>query len=130
MEKLFAIIDENDVVIDVFLTKQEYIDSGIHSISENMIEGDQYAFGGRSVDFKNSMRELPDRDSFRKNKPEIGYEYHRDLDIFSVPKPYSSWTLDPDTGWYDPPTPYPTDGSQYRWNEESVQWEQIDMQNE
>lgn len=123
MEKLFAILDENDIVVDIFLTKQQYIDSGIHAISENMIEGDQFAFGGQLVDLKNSMMKLAeDRPTFRKNKPEIGYEYHRDIDIFSVPKPYDSWTLDPETGWYDPPTPYPDDGGKYVWNEDLVKW--------
>jgi hypothetical protein len=37
----------------------------------------------------------------------------------SVPQPM--WTLDENNDW-QPPTPYPTDGGIYLWNEEELAW--------
>ena len=50
-----------------------------------------------------------------------GYIYHWDSHIFSPPKPYQSWTMHDDGKWY-PPIPYPNDGKQYYWDENTQTW--------
>jgi len=44
-------------------------------------------------------------------------------------QPYPSWTFDESTLIWSPPTPYPssaqTDQKVYRWNEDSLSWEEI-----
>jgi len=41
--------------------------------------------------------------------------------VFIAPQPYPSWTLDGNHDW-QPPTPYPSDGGFYRWNEAELEW--------
>lgn len=63
----------------------------------------------------------------RKNYAGIGYTYDRVRDAFIPPKPYDSWTLNDETCLWDPPTPYPTDGKLYKWNEETQNWNEINL---
>ena len=58
----------------------------------------------------------------RKNYAGIGYTYDRVRDAFIPPKPFDSWSLNDDTCLWEPPTPYPTDGKLYKWNEETQAW--------
>lgn len=59
---------------------------------------------------------------FRKNYAGVGYKYYISHDGFAPPKPYPSWTLNTTTLLWQPPTPYPTDGNDYEWNESNSQW--------
>ena len=61
--------------------------------------------------------------NIRKNYAGIGYTYDAGLDAFISPKPFGSWTLDESTCRWKAPTPYPTDGLSYSWNETNVAWE-------
>lgn len=59
-----------------------------------------------------------------KNYAGIGYTYHSDVDNFSEPRPYPSWTLDENLHW-QPPIAHPTDNKFYNWNEETQTWDEI-----
>jgi hypothetical protein len=61
----------------------------------------------------------------RKNYAGIGYTYDRIRDAFIPPQPYASWTLNEETCLWDSPTPYPTDGKFYEWNESTQEWVEI-----
>jgi len=69
--------------------------------------------------------EHPENKPLRGNFPGIGFEYNRDLDIFIAPKPYNSWILDEEKAQYKAPVDYPDDGKDYRWNEDTVNWEEV-----
>lgn len=71
--------------------------------------------GGRWVQTSYNAR-------FRKHYAGIGYAYDRLLDAFIPPRPFPSWTLDPDTCEWLAPVPYPTDGQPYRWDEPTQSW--------
>ena len=58
----------------------------------------------------------------RKNYAGIGYTYDSERDAFIPPKPFDSWLLNEDTCLWDAPTPYPSDGGMYRWDEETLAW--------
>ena len=58
---------------------------------------------------------------YRKQFAGIGYTFDAEADVFVAPQPYASWTLDSNYDW-QPPTPYPTDGETYYWNEEELAW--------
>ena len=60
----------------------------------------------------------------RKQYAGIGYTYDADVDEFVAPKPYPSWTLDANNNW-QAPTPMPTDGELYRWNETDLDWVEV-----
>jgi hypothetical protein len=63
--------------------------------------------------------------NFRKNYAGEGYTYDSGRDAFIPARPYASWTLDEATCRWNPPTPYPTDGNSYMWNEGSQTWESV-----
>ena len=61
----------------------------------------------------------------RKRYAGIGYAYNSEKDIFIPPKPYISWSLNSDDDW-SAPVPYPEDGKVYRWDENTLNWVQIE----
>jgi len=71
---------------------------------------------------------MTDQPGFRFNYAGIGYTYDASRDAFIPPKPFNSWTLNEDTCLWDAPTPYPTDGQFYRWNEDSLSWDLVSME--
>jgi hypothetical protein len=50
----------------------------------------------------------------------VGYTYNLDEDIFIAPQPYPSWTRS--GSFWNPPTPMPTDGKRYIWDEATTSW--------
>ena len=62
----------------------------------------------------------------RKNYAGIGYTYDESRDAFIEPKPFDSWTLNETTCQWEAPTPYPDDGQQYVWNEDTTSWDVSD----
>jgi len=59
--------------------------------------------------------------NIRKQYAGIGFTYDADADVFVAPQPFPSWSLDGNHDW-QPPTPYPSDGGFYRWNEAELEW--------
>lgn len=60
--------------------------------------------------------------NIRKNYAAVGFTYDEELDAFIAPKPFDSWILDEATCSWIPPIPYPADGKQYFWDEDSKGW--------
>lgn len=58
-----------------------------------------------------------------KNYAGIGYTF--DGVGFAAPKPFASWTLNKDSYLWEAPTPMPTDGKRYNWDEDSLSWKEI-----
>lgn len=61
----------------------------------------------------------------RGNYAASGYTYDREHDVFYEPQPYPSWTLNHTTWIWEAPTPMPTDGGVYGWNEQTQVWDQL-----
>ncbi len=57
----------------------------------------------------------------RKQFPGRGYTFEPIADVFVAPRPFASWTLDSNHDW-QPPTPMPSTGGPYRWNETELKW--------
>lgn len=67
--------------------------------------------------------DIPDSGSpLRGNYAGIGYTYDSTNDVFYPPQPYPSWTIAAPKWTWTPPTPYPTDGNFYSWNETTKSW--------
>lgn len=64
--------------------------------------------------------------NIRKNFAGIGYTYDSVRDAFIPQKPFDSWLLNEDTCQWNAPTPYPTDGKDYVWDEEQLNWKEIE----
>ncbi|CAB4127555.1 hypothetical protein UFOVP95_15 [uncultured Caudovirales phage] len=63
--------------------------------------------------------------ALRGNYAGIGYTYDDQNDVFYAPSPFPSWVLDQNTWMWDAPTPYPTDGNRYFWDEPTTSWKVI-----
>jgi len=66
-------------------------------------------------------------EAFRLNYAGIGFTYNQDLDGFIPPQPYPSWLLNPTTGLWDAPIPYPEDGEIYIWDEPTLTWKEYEQ---
>ena len=66
--------------------------------------------------------------NFRKNYAGIGYTWNEELNAFIPPKPFDSWSLNTETGLWDPPIPEPTivpGEPLYIWDEEIGNWKAV-----
>ena len=61
----------------------------------------------------------------RGNYAGIGYIYDSVNDVFYVPQPYASWVLNNATWTWEAPTPMPTDGKAYKWDEPTTSWIEV-----
>jgi hypothetical protein len=98
----FAQIDENNIVLQVIVAEQDFINSG--------------AVGDPSKWIQTSYN-----NNFRKQFAGIGYTYNAEADVFVAPQPYPSWTLDQNYNW-KAPIPYPLGEMMYSWDEETLNW--------
>lgn len=83
--------------------------------------------GGIHYQADNNTPSQDQSKAFRKNYAGIGYYYDEVKDAFISPKPFTSWTLDEFTCLWNPPIPYPNDGKIYQWNEDILNWEEINL---
>ena len=110
----YAFLDKNNIVTEVI--------TGIDETE--LIEGlDTETWYG------NFRGQLCKRTSYnnriRFNYAGIGYSYDEARDAFIAPKPFNSWVLNENTCRWISPIVYPSDGKDYRWNEELLQWKEI-----
>ena len=55
----------------------------------------------------------------RKQFAGVGFTYDSNADVFIVPQPFKSWTLDSNHDWQ---APVPRPGGNYIWNEQLQEW--------
>jgi hypothetical protein len=119
----YAFIDENNIVTEVITGKDEG--------EEGDIDWEQYYGAFRGMTCKRTSYNtrggvhVHGKKPFRKNYAGPGYTYDAELDAFVPPKPYSSWMLNTQTGLWESPVAYPTDGQRYQWNETALAWEPL-----
>ena len=108
----YAFLDENNIVTEVIVGIDE----------TELIEG-----VSPEVWYGNFRNQICKRTSYngtngyRKQYAGIGFTYLADADVFVAPQPYPSWTLDANHDW-QPPTPMPSTGGPYKWNEAELAW--------
>lgn len=110
----FARITAQGIVEQVIVAEQDFIDTLSDKTSwvqtSYNTRGGVHLLGGTPL---------------RKNYAGVGYTYDSVRDAFIPPKPYASWVLNEETCLWDAPTPYPTDGKTYNWDENTQQWAEI-----
>lgn len=94
---------ENNIVTQVIVAEQDFIDSGAVGDPSDWIQTSYNA-------------------TIRGTYAGIGYLYIPELDMFVHPKPYESWTLSEEGQWIAP-IPVPIEG-RWIWNEEQQQWDE------
>jgi hypothetical protein len=118
----FAKLDENNIVVEVNVVSNDVLDNLPFPESEAVGLAFLTEWSGGYSAWKQTSYNA----NFRKNYAGIGYTYDPVLDAFIPAQPYPSWLLDAETCRWNPPTPYPSDGNLYNWDEETQSWvEQI-----
>ena len=114
----FAKLDDQNIVMEVIVVNNETLNNLPFPESEPVGIAFLTDWSGGYTNWKQTSYNA----NFRKNYAGIGYTYDSVLDAFISPKPYPSWLLNTETCLWQAPIPYPTDGKQYYWNEETQQW--------
>jgi hypothetical protein len=107
----WAELDENNVVLRVLVgdNNDPNGDEGYQWLKDNL--------GGTWIktSYNNNIRNI---------YAGVGYSYNPSEDIFVIPQPYPSWTRN--GSLWEAPTPMPTDGKAYNWNEETTSWVEVE----
>ncbi len=123
----WAELDENNKVIRVLVgdNNDPSGDEGyswlLNNLGGNWVKTSYNAIGGKRRNPETG--EITEEAGFRKNYAGIGYTYDSTHDAFIPPKPFNSWILDNQTCLWYSPTPMPSDGNIYKWNEDTTSWE-------
>lgn len=111
----FAQLDSDNIVLNVIVAEQEFVDSLPDASS--WVQTSYNTYGGVHSDNGTPLR---------KNYAAIGFIYDEARDAFIPPQPYPSWTLNERTCLWEAPVAYPDDGLIYRWDELKTIWVLID----
>lgn len=112
----FAEIDQNNVVLRVIVVDNKDTSTPDGTEVESIgVAFCQRLLGGNWVKTSYSG-------NIRKNYAGIGFTYDSGRDAFIPPKPFASWLLNEDTCQWEAPTPMPTDGKLYGWDEATTSW--------
>jgi hypothetical protein len=117
----FAQIDENNIVTQVIVAEQDFIDSGAVGDPSKWIQTSYNTSGGA-----HKLGGTP----LRKNYAGIGYTYDAGRDAFIPPKTYSKWVLDEETCFWKAPFEHDPDvlptteseGVVHAWDDENNRW--------
>ncbi|CAB4127586.1 hypothetical protein UFOVP94_7 [uncultured Caudovirales phage] len=109
----------NGKVIQVIVAEEEFFKTFVDSSPGTWLQTSYNTRGGIHY---GSDGQLDGGIALRGNYAGVGDTYNYQHDVFYGPQPYLSWTLDETTWTWIPPTPYPTDDKQYRWDETNVSW--------
>ena len=99
-------------VVQVIVAEPEFFNTFVDSSPGAWIQTSYRTHGGQH----------PDGNPLRKNYAGIGYSYDAGRDAFIPQKPFASWTLNENSCLWESPTPMPTDGSVYQWDEPTLSW--------
>ena len=79
----------------------------------------------KQTSYRTQGGQHPEGKPLRFNYAGLGYSYDAVRDAFIPPKPFASWLLNETTCLWDAPTPMPTDGKMYRWDEPTLSWVEV-----
>ncbi len=111
----FARIDENGVVQQVVVVDNK------DTADASGVEKEHIGAAHLEKILGGTWKQTSYNGNIRKNYAGIGYTYRADIDAFVPPQPFPSWLLNDDAQW-EPPTPMPTDGKMYSWDEATTSW--------
>jgi hypothetical protein len=79
----------------------------------------------KQTSYRTQGGQHPEGKPLRFNYAGIGYSYDATRDAFIPPKPFASWLLNETTCLWEAPTPMPTDGKMYSWDEATTAWVEV-----
>jgi hypothetical protein len=112
----------NGIVEKVVVAEAEFFNDFIDTSPGEWIQTSYNTRGGIHYQPNSNIPSEDQSKALRKNYAGIGYTYDREKDAFIPQKMFTSWILNTDTCRWDPPLPYPIDGKNYYWEEETLSW--------
>ena len=116
---LFALINENGIVENVAVISENKLVGVPRPVPAEVIANRDFL-----TDVVGKWVETSEDGSFRKKCASKGDTYDEINDVFIAPQPYPSWSLDSSFDW-QPPTPMPADEAEYVWDEENLNWKEL-----
>jgi len=113
----FAQVNEDNIVLRVIVAEQDVINTGLFGDPASWIQTSYNTQAGIHLQGKTPLR---------KNFAGIGFTYDRQRDAFIAPKPFQSWVLNEETCCWESPVSRPQDDKFYIWDEETVNWKELE----
>ena len=111
-------------VTQVIVAEPEFFQTFVDSSPGTWIQTSYNTRG--NVHYNPDSNEPSGQPALRGNYAGIGFTYDSTHDVFYAPQPYASWVLNQDTWTWEAPTPYPTDGKLYTWDEATTSWKVVE----
>lgn len=111
---------QDGIVTQVIVAEPEFFNTFVDTSPGEWIQTSYNTRGG--VHYAPNSNDPDGGEALRKNYAGIGFTYDRSRDAFIPPQPFASWTLNDSTCLWEAPVPYPTDGQDYIWNEDTTNW--------
>jgi hypothetical protein len=123
----YALLDSNNLVVNVITGRHE--GEEVDGITDwEKFYGDLHGQTCKRTSYNTfGNQHLDGGTPFRGNYAGIGFTYDEGRDVFIPPQPFPSWVLNETSFLWDAPVPYPDDGLDYVWDEDTVSWVQIDV---
>jgi hypothetical protein len=116
----FAEIDANNIVTRVLVVDD------LHQADGQNYLANELGLGGTWIQTSyNTIGGVHTNGGTPLHKNYAGIGYSWDGTGFHAPQPFPSWTLNPDSYLWEAPTPMPTDGKLYSWDESTKSWTEI-----
>ena len=112
----------NGKVVNVIVAEPEFFQTFVDSSPGDWIQTSYNTYGNVHL---NADRQPDGGVALRGNYAGIGFTYDREHDVFYAPQPYPSWVLNHSTWLWEAPTPMPTDGKIYDWDEATTNWIEV-----
>jgi len=103
-------------VTQVIVAEPDFFDTFVDSSPGAWIQTSYNTIGGQHTQGGTPLR---------GNYAGIGYTYDHTNDVFYAPQPFPSWTISAPTWTWEAPTPMPTDGKIYKWDEPTLAWVEV-----
>jgi len=112
-------------VTQVIVAEPEFFTTFVDSSPGAWIQTSYNTRGGKHYDPTTGQESADQTKALRGNYAGIGYTYDQTHDVFYAPQPFPSWVISAPLWTWKAPTPMPTDGKQYKWDEASKSWTEI-----
>ena len=113
----YALINDDNIVVNVIVAEQDFIDSGAVGDPSKWIQTSYNTYGGQ-----HRLGGVP----LRKNFAGVGMYYDSVRDAFYFPQPSPRFTFDEETCLWSYP-PKPNDGKEYVYNYVLDDWEDLEL---
>jgi|TARA_R110000765_G_scaffold369902_2_gene460137 hypothetical protein len=127
----FAQLDENNIVIQVIVVADSDAAKDASQSWSTWNEAGGIAFCRSLLGADTNWVQTSYNNNIRFRYAGVGMKYDSTNDVFYLPQPYASWTLNTSTWQWEPPVALPSDAGSnddgtefvtYTWNEDSGGW--------